>query len=45
VTTENTVGAAADRGYGDRIVAVESGSTEPVPDSERHGRPRQLFWT
>jgi NCS1 family nucleobase:cation symporter-1 len=45
VTTENTVGAAADRGYGDRIVAVEPGSTEPVPDSERHGRPRQLFWT
>jgi NCS1 family nucleobase:cation symporter-1 len=45
VTTENTVAAAADRGYGDRIVAVEPGSTEPVPDSERHGRPRQLFWT
>lgn len=45
MTTENTVGVAADRGYGDRIVAVEPGSTEPVPDSERHGRPRQLFWT
>ncbi|MBW0114031.1 purine-cytosine permease family protein [Pseudonocardia abyssalis] len=31
--------------YGSRIVAVEPGSNGPVAASERHGRPRQLFWT
>lgn len=31
--------------YGERIVAVEPGGNERVPDAERHGRPRQLFWT
>jgi NCS1 family nucleobase:cation symporter-1 len=31
--------------YGSRIVAVEPGSNGPVADAERHGRPRQLFWT
>jgi len=36
---------AADRNYGDRVVAVEPGGNEPIPASERHGRPRQLFWT
>lgn len=34
-----------ERSYGERIVAVEPGSNERVPDDERHGRPRQLFWT
>lgn len=34
-----------DRDYGGRVVAVEPGGNEPIPDSERHGRPRQLFWT
>ncbi len=34
-----------DRDYGDRVVAVEPGGNERVPDAERHGRPRQLFWT
>jgi NCS1 nucleoside transporter family len=24
---------------------VEPGGNEPIPASERHGRPRQLFWT
>lgn len=31
--------------YGGRIVAVEPGGNERVPDADRHGRPRQLFWT
>lgn len=31
--------------YGGRIVAVEPGGNERVPDAARHGRPRQLFWT
>jgi nucleobase:cation symporter-1, NCS1 family len=34
-----------DREYGSRIAAVEPGGNERVPDAERHGRPRQLFWT
>lgn len=34
-----------DRDYGSRIAAVEPGGNERVPDAERHGRPRQLFWT
>jgi NCS1 family nucleobase:cation symporter-1 len=35
----------ADREYGDRVVAVEPGGTEPISAAERHGRPGQLFWT
>jgi NCS1 family nucleobase:cation symporter-1 len=31
--------------YGDRVVAVEPGGAEFIPLAERHGRPRQLFWT
>ncbi|WP_431918787.1 purine-cytosine permease family protein [Amycolatopsis tucumanensis] len=31
--------------YGEKVVAVEPGGVEPVPAAERHGRPRQLFWT
>ena len=31
--------------YGDKIVAVEPGGNERVADADRHGRPRQLFWT
>jgi len=31
--------------YGDRVVAVEPGGIEFIPTTERHGRPRQLFWT
>lgn len=31
--------------YGERVVAVEPGGVERVPDGERHGRPLQLFWT
>jgi NCS1 family nucleobase:cation symporter-1 len=31
--------------YGARVVAVEPGGIEYIPESERHGRPLQLFWT
>jgi nucleobase:cation symporter-1, NCS1 family len=31
--------------YGDKIVAVEPYGSERVADADRHGRPRQLFWT
>ncbi|MFD7923006.1 purine-cytosine permease family protein [Streptomyces sp. NPDC059740] len=30
---------------GDRVGSVETRGIEPVPDSERHGRARQMFWT
>jgi NCS1 family nucleobase:cation symporter-1 len=31
--------------YGDRVMAVEPGGIEYIPDDERHGRPLRLFWT
>src|ERR1700730_6893420 len=31
--------------YGDRVLAVEPGGNEYIADSERHGRPLDLFWT
>jgi NCS1 family nucleobase:cation symporter-1 len=31
--------------YGTRVVAVEPGGVEPIPEGERHGRPIQLLWT
>ena len=31
--------------YGDRVVAVEPGGIEFIPERERHGRPLDLFWT
>jgi nucleobase:cation symporter-1, NCS1 family len=31
--------------YGDRVAAVEPGGIELIPESERHGRPLDLFWT
>lgn len=37
--------AAPERDYGGKLVAVEPGGNEPIPAAERHGRPRQLFWT
>jgi NCS1 family nucleobase:cation symporter-1 len=46
------VAIAAERGvpvregvYGDRVAAVEPGGIEYIPESERHGRPIDLFWT
>jgi NCS1 family nucleobase:cation symporter-1 len=31
--------------YGTKVVAVEPGGIEPIPEGERHGRPIQLLWT
>ncbi|WP_280469935.1 purine-cytosine permease family protein [Nocardia brasiliensis] len=31
--------------YADRVIAVEPGGNEYIPDDARHGRPRGLFWT
>ncbi|MYW68120.1 cytosine permease [Streptomyces sp. SID8379] len=31
--------------YGDKVIAVETAGSEPIPDAERHGGPRQLLWT
>lgn len=31
--------------YGDRVVAVEPGGIELIPEAERHGRPLDLLWT
>src|SRR5438270_8771139 len=31
--------------YGDKVIAVEPGGNEYIPESERHGRPLDLFWT
>ncbi len=31
--------------YGDKVIAVEPGGIEMIPDRERHGRPLDLFWT
>lgn len=31
--------------YGDRVMAVEPGGIEYIALEERHGTPRQLFWT
>jgi nucleobase:cation symporter-1, NCS1 family len=31
--------------YGEKVVKVEPGGIEPVADADKHGEPRQLFWT
>ena len=31
--------------YRDKIIAVEPGGIEPIPDADKHGRPLQLLWT
>src|SRR2546428_1059242 len=31
--------------YGSRVVAVEPGGIEYIPERERHGHPLDLFWT
>ena len=31
--------------YGDRVIAVEPGGIEYIPEKERHGSPLALFWT
>ncbi|MFE1595689.1 purine-cytosine permease family protein [Nocardia sp. NPDC058705] len=41
-TTEDNAPAAS---YADRVIAVEPGGNETIPESARHGTPRQLLWT
>lgn len=43
--TVSATGPTQSGEYGDRIVAVEPGGIEPVAAEDRHGTPRQLFWT
>src|SRR3954463_3146358 len=31
--------------YGERLAAIEPGGAEFIPLGDRHGRPRDLFWT
>ena len=31
--------------YGDKVIAVETAGSDPIPDAERHGTPLQLLWT
>ena len=47
VTTrdEEELNPIAAEHYGAKTVAVEPGGVEVIPDSERHGNPRQLLWT
>src|SRR5215472_14814950 len=45
-TYESVEGVPVREGeYGDRVVAVEPGGIEYIPDRERHGNPLKLFWT
>ena len=44
-TSSLTTNPIADEHYGSKTVAVEPGGVEYIPDSERHGTPRQLLWT
>jgi len=41
----SAAGPARPGEYGDRVVAVEPGGIEPIATEDRHGTPRQLFWT
>lgn len=41
-TTDNPI---AQEHYGAKTVAVEPGGVEYIPESERHGAPRQMLWT
>jgi NCS1 nucleoside transporter family len=45
MTTLQPIVDDPNRNYGDKVVAVEPGGAEPIPLDERHGNPRQLFWT
>ncbi|MGB3234172.1 MAG: cytosine permease [Mycobacterium sp.] len=40
-----TVADRTEGTYRDRIVAVEPGGNEYIDEADRHGGPRQLFWT
>jgi purine-cytosine permease-like protein len=41
----SAAGPARPGEYGDRVVAVEPGGIEAIAAEDRHGTPRQLFWT
>ena len=43
-TTARPVPDQLEPEYGTKAVAVEPGGANPIPMSERHGRPRQLLW-
>jgi NCS1 family nucleobase:cation symporter-1 len=52
VTETTTAGGAAvieadvrEGTYGDKIATIEPGGAEYIPQSERHGKPLQQFWT
>ncbi|MBO1337790.1 cytosine permease [Streptomyces sp. VRA16 Mangrove soil] len=44
-STSTDAAPPAPPAYGDKVIAVESASSDPIPDAERHGSPRQLIWT
>lgn len=44
-TTDTPPVTAPPGTYGDKVVAVEPGGIEPVPEADKHGRPVQLLWT
>ncbi|WP_353944063.1 cytosine permease [Streptomyces sp. HUAS MG91] len=44
-STSTDTAPAAPPAYGDKVIAVETAGSEPIPAAERHGSPRQLIWT
>lgn len=44
-STDPTLVPVREGVYGDRVVAVEPGGIELIPERERHGRPLDLLWT
>ena len=46
VSSEAETGVPIREGvYGDRVMVVEPGGAEYIPERERHGSPLSLFWT
>ncbi|MEV0096483.1 cytosine permease [Streptomyces sp. NPDC050738] len=45
VPTSAPAPAAPAADYGDKVIAVETAGSDPIPLAERHGHPRQLLWT
>jgi NCS1 nucleoside transporter family len=44
-SSESVVAEVRPGTYGAKVIAVEPGGAEFVPEGERHGRPVQLLWT
>jgi NCS1 family nucleobase:cation symporter-1 len=42
--TVETSGAAAVEPESDRVWSIETHGIDPIPDSDRHGKPSELFW-